>query len=117
MISFIKPKNYKIKHGQFCFINIPAIHPFQWHPFTVASSPGSPYLVLMIKKAGDWTNKLIESFYEVKKRSMRYYDLNIRNYDEFEVFNVLHDIHQDIPIKLIKERNKLFYPKVKISAP
>mmetsp|Transcript_16764 Transcript_16764/g.19410 ORF Transcript_16764/g.19410 Transcript_16764/m.19410 type:complete len:92 (+) Transcript_16764:484-759(+) len=88
-----------LKHGQFCFLNIPAIHPLQWHPFTVASAPGNPYLVLMIKKSGDWTQKLINRFYEVKKKTMRYYKLNIRNYDEFDVFNLLHDIHQEIPLK------------------
>ena len=117
MISLIKPVNYNLKHGQFCFINIPSIHPLQWHPFTIVSSPSNPYLVLMIKKAGDWTQKLIHRFYEVKKRTIRYYDLGIKNYEEFDVFNMLHDIHQDIPIKLKKDRNKLFYPMIQISNP
>ena len=117
MISFIKPRNYKLKHGQFCFINIPSIHPLQWHPFTVASAPGSPYLVLMIKHSGDWTRNLINKFYEVKKRTMRFDELNIRNYDEFDVFNILHDIHEDIPLKDKKDRNKHFYPMVQISSP
>ena len=117
MISFIKPNNYKLKHGQFCFLNIPSIHPLQWHPFTVASAPGSPYLVLMIKQSGDWTTSLINKFYEVKKRTMRFDELNIRNYDEIDVFNMLHDIHEDIPLKQKKNRNRLYYPMVQISSP
>jgi predicted ferric reductase len=117
LIHFIRPKNYKLKHGQFCFLNVPSVHPLQWHPFTIASSPSSPYLVLMIKRNGDWTRKLINKFYECKKNSMRYKELAIYNYEEFDVFNLLHDIHQELSIKQTKDRNQLFYPLVNISNP
>lgn len=67
MIYFSKPKNYKLVHGQYVFLNVPEINQLQWHPFTVASSPSSPYLILMIKRAGDWTGKLIRALYQHKK--------------------------------------------------
>ena len=66
LVYFKKPKNYKLIHGQYVFLNVPAVHPLQWHPFTVASSPHNPYLTLMIKKAGDWSGKLIKHLYECK---------------------------------------------------
>ena len=55
MIYLSKPSNYKLVHGQFVYVNIPVINQFQWHPFTVASSPKSQFLILMLKVAGDWT--------------------------------------------------------------
>jgi predicted ferric reductase len=99
MIYLIKPKNYKLIHGQFIWMNIPSIHSLQWHPFTVASSPSNPYLILMIKRAGDWTGKLIDTFYECKKKAMKVNELNNKYFDEFDVFNLLHDIHQELKVK------------------
>lgn len=66
MIYFKKPPKYKLVHGQFIYLNVPKIHPLQWHPFTVASSPNCPNLVLMIKVAGDWTRKLALELFECK---------------------------------------------------
>ena len=66
MMFLSKPANYKLVHGQFVYVNIPEIHQLQWHPFTVASSPYSPYLILMLKVAGDWTGKLAQVLYERK---------------------------------------------------
>ena len=115
MIYFKKPANYKLVHGQYVFLNVPEVHPLQWHPFTVASSPSNPYLVLMIKKAGDWTGKLIRLLYERKKQMMRFDEFRLDEHTEYDVFNVLHDLYQEMPIGEMHVRNKLFYPKVKIS--
>lgn len=43
-LSLVKPEGYTYKSGQYAFINIPMIHPFQWHPFSIASSPNSKYM-------------------------------------------------------------------------
>ena len=115
MVYFSKPKNYKLVHGQYVFLCVPAIHPLQWHPFTVASSPSSPYLTLMIKRAGDWTGKLIRHLYECKQKMMKMDEFETEQYSEYDVFNLLHDLHQEIPLKDMKIRNPLFYPSVKIS--
>ncbi|CAI2365677.1 unnamed protein product [Moneuplotes crassus] len=110
-----KPKNYRLVHGQYVFINCPVIHPLQWHPFTVASSPNNPHLILMIKKAGDWTGKLIRHLYECKKRMMKMHEFDLEENSEYDMFNLLHDLHQEISFKASKKRNKLFYPMIKIS--
>jgi predicted ferric reductase len=115
MIYLLKPKNYKLIHGQYVFMNVPAIHPLQWHPFTVASSPTSPYLTLMIKKAGDWTGKLIRRLQQDKMRMMKMDEFESEKYTKYDTFNLLHDLHQEIPLKDVIPRNKLFYPSVKIS--
>jgi predicted ferric reductase len=46
--------------GQYAFLNIPSIDEWQWHPFTVASAPSSPYRTFLIKDmgAGTWTHEL-----------------------------------------------------------
>ena len=37
------------------------------------------------------------------------------NYEEFDLFNLLHDVHQSMPLKLKKEHNSKLYPKVIVS--
>jgi len=46
--------------GQYAFINIPAIDEWQWHPFTIASAPSSPFRTFLIKDmgSGTWTHHL-----------------------------------------------------------
>ena len=115
MIYFDKPKGYKLIHGQYVFLNVPTIHPLQWHPFTVASSPNSAHLTLMIKKAGDWTGKLIKTLYECKKQMMKLDEFEFKEHSEYELFNLLHDLHQEIPLEFMKNRHRNIYPNIKIS--
>lgn len=75
---------------------------------------GSPYLILMIKRAGDWTNDLIRLLYEWKWHMMKMGEINFDEYEQYDVFNTLHDLHQEIPLREVVTRNKMFYPKVKI---
>jgi hypothetical protein len=46
----------------------------------------------------------------MKKSEFKY-----KKYSDYDVFNLLHDLHQEIPLEEMGDRNKLFYPKVKIS--
>ena len=115
MIYLKKPTHYKLIHGQYVFMNVPAIHPLQWHPFTVASSPSSPHLTLMIKRAGDWTGKLIKRLQHDKMRMMQMEEYSFDRHSDYDVFNLLHDLHQEMPLKFMAERNSLFYPSVKLS--
>lgn len=39
MIYVETPRSYRFKPGQYVFINCPEIKRFQWHPFSIASSP------------------------------------------------------------------------------
>ena len=47
--------------GQFVYICVPEISFFQWHPFSISSSPSQGNAVtLHIRKLGDWTSALME---------------------------------------------------------
>ena len=106
MIYFIKPEGYTVHHGQYMFVNIPAISWTQWHPFTSASAPDSKFIVLMIKRAGDWTGKLIDTLFEQKKKVMRIEELDLSEYNQKEVFNLLHDIYGELRVKDMMSINK-----------
>lgn len=41
------------------FLNVPDVSTFQWHPFTISSSPlCDDYVSVHIRQAGDWTHAL-----------------------------------------------------------
>ena len=46
---------------------------------------------------------------------MKMNELEFEKFDDYEVFNLLHDLHQELPFREMKERNKFFYPHIKIS--
>lgn len=33
------PANFTFKPGDYCFLNIPSVAQFEWHPFTISSAP------------------------------------------------------------------------------
>ncbi|GAA5979740.1 hypothetical protein JCM11641_004072 [Rhodosporidiobolus odoratus] len=53
-LRFLKP-SFKYKAGQWLFLNVPQVSPFQWHPFTISSAPDDPYISVHIRQVGDWT--------------------------------------------------------------
>ncbi|KAF9095227.1 hypothetical protein BGX29_006573 [Mortierella sp. GBA35] len=54
----IQKPSFKYKPGQYMFINVPDISKYQWHPFTITSSPFEDYVSVHIRQAGDWTRAL-----------------------------------------------------------
>ncbi|KAH9658273.1 Respiratory burst oxidase [Citrus sinensis] len=60
-----KPQGFKYKSGQYMFVNCAAVSPFEWHPFSITSSPGDDYLSVHIRTLGDWTRQLKTVFSEV----------------------------------------------------
>jgi hypothetical protein len=116
-ISLVKPKGYKYKSGQYAFINIPSVSIFQWHPFSIASSPNGKYLCFMVKKAGDWSNKWIDNFYDIKEKSFRDQCQNLidTRYDK-ELRSYLMQMNVDITDETV-ELNKKLFPSVYISDP
>ena len=106
MIFFIRPEGFDVRHGQYVFLNIPQISWSQWHPFTIASSPESKFLIFMIKRAGDFTGKLIDTLFEQKKKMMRIDHLELNDHNERDVFNLLHDIYAEIRIRDMMHINK-----------
>jgi len=56
-LRIIKP-SFKYTAGQWLFIQIPDVSPWQWHPFTITSAPEDPYVSVHIRQVGDWTQGL-----------------------------------------------------------
>ncbi|KAI8352769.1 ferric reductase NAD binding domain-containing protein [Mortierella sp. GBAus27b] len=44
--------------GQHVYLNIPQLSKYQWHPFTITSSPIEQFISLDIRQDGDWTQQL-----------------------------------------------------------
>ncbi|KAJ0915519.1 putative NAD(P)H oxidase (H(2)O(2)-forming) [Helianthus annuus] len=59
-IIMSKPNGFKYRSGQYIFLQCPSISPFEWHPFSITSSPGDDYLSVHIRTVGDWTKELKE---------------------------------------------------------
>ncbi|XP_060064880.1 NADPH oxidase 5-like [Ylistrum balloti] len=58
-----KGEKFHYKPGDYCFIQIPCIANYEWHPFTISSAPEMKgKFTLHIRSAGHWTKKLYEYF-------------------------------------------------------
>ncbi|CAL1413878.1 unnamed protein product [Linum trigynum] len=68
-LTMSKPQGFKYKSGQYIFLQCPAISSFEWHPFSITSAPGDPYLSVHIRTVGDWTQELKRVFTEVNDSS------------------------------------------------
>ena len=46
--------------GQYCWVNVPAISHFEWHPFTISSAPNMDQIEFTVSSQGTntWTGKL-----------------------------------------------------------
>ncbi|KAI3959399.1 hypothetical protein MKW98_018989 [Papaver atlanticum] len=53
-----KPKGFKYRSGQYVFLKCSAVSPFEWHPFSLTSSPADGHLSVHIRVLGDWTAQL-----------------------------------------------------------
>ena len=57
-LTFPKGDIFQYNPGQYIYISIPEISCFQWHPFSIVSSPNEPTVKLLIRKLGNWTTAL-----------------------------------------------------------
>jgi respiratory burst oxidase len=57
-VVMIKPQGFKYKSTQYMFVKCPTVSPFEWHPFSVTSSPGDDYN----RKLGYWREELKRVF-------------------------------------------------------
>ncbi|KAJ3189695.1 hypothetical protein HK101_008754 [Irineochytrium annulatum] len=51
----IKKPSCVTKPGQYIFISCPEIALYEWHPFTLTSSPHEEFISIHIRVVGDWT--------------------------------------------------------------
>ncbi|TPX33298.1 hypothetical protein SmJEL517_g03736 [Synchytrium microbalum] len=52
----IQKPSCRTKAGQYIYINCPEIATYQWHPFTLTSSPHEEFISVHIRVVGDWTS-------------------------------------------------------------
>jgi Ferric reductase like transmembrane component/FAD-binding domain len=67
-LTFPRTDNFQYNPGQYVYIAIPEISPFQWHPFSIVSSPNEPSVKLLIRKLGNWTTAL----HDLAKKKSQY---------------------------------------------
>ena len=65
-LTLSHPKIRVTEPGQYCFIRIGQLGQWQWHPFSVASTPGfsdetDGSFVIYVRDFGSWTRELVES--------------------------------------------------------
>ncbi|KAJ3370884.1 hypothetical protein HDU91_005811 [Kappamyces sp. JEL0680] len=54
----IKKDQFVAQAGQYIFICCPEISLFEWHPFTLTSSPYEDFVSIHTRVVGDWTQKM-----------------------------------------------------------
>jgi NADPH oxidase 5 len=60
-----RPERFNFVCGDYLFIKIADVSRYEWHPFTISSSPDKrDELCLHIRALGDWTNKLHDYFFD-----------------------------------------------------
>lgn len=56
-LNFKQP-SLQYRPGQHIYLNIPRLSKYEWHPFTITSSPIEQCISLDIRQDGDWTGQL-----------------------------------------------------------
>lgn len=60
-----RPLKLNYQPGDYIFLRIPEIAKYEWHPFTISSTPEQQgFIWLHIRSVGTWTNKLYKFFEE-----------------------------------------------------
>ncbi|XP_072023938.1 NADPH oxidase 5-like [Amphiura filiformis] len=58
-----RPLKFDIQAGDYVFLNIPKIAPYEWHPFTISSPPeNTDDFSIHVRTVGNWTGRLYEYF-------------------------------------------------------
>jgi len=57
----IKKQKTTYRAGQYIYLSCPEISYFQWHPFTITSSPEEDYISIHIRVVGDFTRALAKA--------------------------------------------------------
>lgn len=57
----MKRKGFTMGPGQYIFLHCPKVSYFEWHPFTLTSTPQDEYFSVHIRRVGNWTNDLAKA--------------------------------------------------------
>ena len=62
-LEIVRPSQFKYNPGDWMFVCIPDIAPYEWHPFTISSAPErKDIMTIHVRVAGNWTNRLFDRF-------------------------------------------------------
>lgn len=67
------PHSFSYEAGQYCFLRIYEINPFEFHPFSLSSSPHEETSTFHIRALGNWSHKLL-NYLKTKVESMPNYN-------------------------------------------
>uniref|UniRef100_A0A803YF33 NADPH oxidase 1 n=1 Tax=Meleagris gallopavo TaxID=9103 RepID=A0A803YF33_MELGA len=67
----MQKKGFRMEVGQYIFVNCPAVSLLEWHPFTLTSAPEEDFFSIHIRAAGDWTERIIDTFQQQKLETPR----------------------------------------------
>ncbi|KAL5457610.1 hypothetical protein EMCRGX_G034885 [Ephydatia muelleri] len=73
----MKKRGFTTEAGQYVFINVPSVALFEWHPFTLTSSPEEDYFSVHIRIVGDWTQELSRQLGEGRNTFQQAWELPI----------------------------------------
>ena len=59
-IKFSKADGFDYNPGQYVYLAVPELSFFQWHPFSLSSSPFQKSVTIHVRNAGNWTNRLFD---------------------------------------------------------
>ena len=74
-LGLTRPKRFNYQPGDYIFLKIPSIAKYEWHPFTMSSSPEQDFIGLHIRAVGTWTNKLYEFVDEISRAQKRGFEI------------------------------------------
>lgn len=72
MIDIEKPSGFRYLPGQYLLLFVPEVSYFQWHPFSICTTPESKYVRLIIEEAGGWTKSLLKLMKECEDGKRKY---------------------------------------------
>lgn len=59
-LEIFQPRTFQYKAGFYAFIRIKMLNKFEYHPFTISSSPMEKNFTMHVRSLGDWTGELNE---------------------------------------------------------
>lgn len=57
-LTIPKTSNFNYNAGQYVFLAVPGLSSFEWHPFSISSSPHMETVTITIRVLGNWTRRL-----------------------------------------------------------
>jgi len=66
MILFPKSDFRNYGSAQYCCLRCRQVNRYEYHPFTIASSPLESNMMFFVRNSGDWTEKLNNTLYRIK---------------------------------------------------